>query len=387
MKGAGGEGEGNQEGGADVEKLGLARGCAGWGVCWWFRCNGGISGLMETLKRQGLIAGFRELVAALESLVVRIRASCTGVVVYRLPMVDADGVVPTYVPVEKIGSVTSVDPRALDLACQAFTQLTRRPGQKNTTAYRLPGCLFLSADLTGQVATVNALKDALKVQIVVVYPDIIARSRACSQLFPGVHMNHVYRHLYLIPESTTRINLTWQCQSPADVWISPGEAVRMAETALEETQRTSGSRGSDRQRALRIALDHFRALPAPKELTAQDLKGTDPHAVPYQLLKRNYVRPHPRAQIFSDPPGSRAVLTHPANLPLLVSGGEPRPDLRDLGDYDASRSHRRSDIKNGFQEISSALHIFGGYPSTSMALRRMKLRGKALERRQLLDVS
>ncbi|NND73084.1 MAG: hypothetical protein HKN43_16035 [Rhodothermales bacterium] len=225
---------------------------------------------METLRRQAVQALYQTLAREIDSLIETIRAPCTGVVVYRLPIIDADARVPTHIHVGTLGKLERVDTEALTLATEALRQFTRQPGQKPSTTYRLPGALVVDRDLSTQIRNINGLNDDLKQQLKAGYPNTIARSRECNQLLPGVHMNHVYRNLYTVPPDCTRVNLTWQCQSQADVWISPDEAIRMATAALEEEAQHSAARqNSDRQTALRIALKQFQSLSTPAEFTVQ----------------------------------------------------------------------------------------------------------------------
>jgi len=86
------------------------------------------------------------------------------------------------------------------------------------------------------------------------------------------------------------------------------------------------------------------------------------------------VRPHPRAQLFELPKGSRAFATHPANLPLIAYDPDKTLDVRPLGDYQAERFAPRSDTKSGFESVCDTLSIYGGVPTPTMAIRRVKLR-------------
>lgn len=338
---------------------------------------------METLTRLKAIELYEELVDALANLAGAIRQHCNGVVVYELPTVDAESVVPTHIPVTRTGSYDTVDTRALDLACDAITHLYRVAGQKSTTTYRLPGVLSLSIDMSDSVLAVNALKDRLQKHLMEAYPDTVNRSRACKRLFPGVHMNHLYRHLHLIPPNISRLNITWQCQTPADVWISTEEAVEMTEAALEEETRKTSSGTLDKERftALQIALRYFSQLPASVELSEADLDGMRPDQIPFQLVRRNYVRPHPRAQLFDPAEKISAVHTHPANLPLIRIPSGTALSVRDLKDYKAGQSRKRADTKRGFEEISQILHIYGGYPTMDNYRRRLKLLESAQQRK------
>ncbi len=339
---------------------------------------------MESLNRITALQLHEELTDALDTLVATIRRHCTGVVVYELPTVDAEGVVPTHIEVTKWGSPDTVDGQALDMACDALTRLSMSAGQKSTTTYRLPGVLCVSEDLSERVAALNALKDQLQQHLAKAYPDTVARSRACKRIFPGMHMNHVYRHLHVIPENISRLNLTWQCQTPADVWITPAEAIALCETAIEEETRRihNGTPDKDRLQALEIALQYFRTLPKPVELTEKDLEGPEPCEIPYQLVRRNYVRPHPRAQLFDPLEKASALYTHAANLPLIRLPSSVSLSVRDLKDYEAGQSKKRSDTKRGFEEISFALHIYGGHPTADNYRRRLKLLESAKRRKE-----
>ncbi len=338
---------------------------------------------MESLDNLTALQLLEELTEALGNLVRTIRRHCTGVVVYELPTVDAEDIVPTHIDVQRWGNPETVDAHALDLACDAFTRLSMSAGQKSTTTYRLPGVICVSQDLSESVAALNTLKDQLHKHLVKAYPDTVARSRACKRLFPGIHMNHVYRHLHIVPENISRLNLTWQCQTPADVWITPAEAIALCETAIEEEKRRvkSGTPDKDRLQALEISLQYFSTLPVPVELTEEDLLGPEPCAIPYQLVRRNYVRPHPRAQLFDPLEKASALYTHAANLPLIRLPSPVSLSVRDLKDYEAGQSRKRSDTKRGFEEISYALHIYGGIPTVDNYLRRLKLLESARRRK------
>lgn len=339
---------------------------------------------METLNRTTALQLHEELVEALSALAENIRCNCTGVVVYELPTVEAESVVPTHIEVTKWGSLDTVDEQALALACDALTRLSMTADQKSTTSYRLPGVLSVSKDLGEQVAAINALKDRLQQHLAKAYPDTVARSRACKRIFPATHMNHVYRHLHLIPENITRLNLTWQCQTPADVWITPAEAIALTETAIEEESRKvlPTALDKDRLKALEIALQYFRKLPKPVELSEKDLDGVNPAEIPFQLVRRNYVRPHPRAQLFDPSEKASALYTHAANVPLIRLPSSVSLNVRDLKDYEAGQSKKRSDTKQGFEEICYALHIYGGYPSVDNYRRRLRLLESARRRKE-----
>ncbi|MGQ7847225.1 DNA replication terminus site-binding protein [Granulosicoccus sp. 3-233] len=344
---------------------------------------------MESLERMTALQLHEELVEALQTLVGVIRDHCTGVVVFELPTVEVDGVVPTHIEVRKWGSPDSRQKPALDLACDALTRLSMTAGQKSTTTYRLPGVLSVATDLSEAISAINALKDKLQTHLAQAYPDTVARSRACKHIFPGVHMNHVYRHLHVIPENISRLNLTWQCQTPADVWITPAEAIELSEAAIEEETRKvqSGDPDRDRLQALEIALQYFRTLPTPVELTEKDLSGMKPAEMPYQLVRRNYVRPHPRAQLFDPQVKASALHTHAANLPLIRLPSSVSLSVRGLKDYEAGQSRKRSDTKRGFEEISQALHIYGGRPTVDNYRRRLKLQESARRRKNKQSVA
>jgi len=339
---------------------------------------------MESLNRMTALQLHEELIEALNALVTRIRRHCTGVVVYELPTVDPEGVVPTHIDVKKCGSSDTVDGEALDMACDALTRLSMSAEQKSTTTYRLPGVICLTEDMSERISAINALKDKLQQHLAKAYPDTVARSRACKRIFPGMHMNHVYRHLHVIPEGIARLNLTWQCQTPADVWITPAEAIALAETAIEEESRKAlpSALDKDRLKALEIALQYFCTLPKPVELTEKDLSGDKPCDIPYQLVRRNYVRPHPRAQLFNPAEKASALYTHAANLPLIRLPSADSLSVRDLKDYDAGQSKKRSDTKQGFEEVCFALHIYGGYPTVDNYRRRLKLMESARRRKE-----
>lgn len=334
---------------------------------------------METLNRHSAMQLYQELVEELTSLVVKVRTCCDGVVVYPLPVVDADSVVPAHFPVEKCGTADTVDPEALELACNALKRLSFSAGQKRTTTYRLPGFVSVTEDLSEQVLRINSLKDRLQTHLLETYPNTITRSRACKQIFPGVHMNQVYRHVFIIPDKIRRINFTWQCQSPADVWITPAEAIELAQSAQADESHKA-SRDSNKLLALQMSLEYFQALPRYVELTEAELADIDPRKIPYQLLRRNYVRPHPRAQLFGLTVSAPALFTHAANLPLIRIPSSTALSIRDLEDYSAGKSRKRSDTKSGFEELSSALHILGGYPTVDMCRRRLALQAKAKNR-------
>ncbi|ASJ74046.1 DNA replication terminus site-binding protein [Granulosicoccus antarcticus] len=336
---------------------------------------------METLNRHPAIQLYQELLGQLACLVDEVRSHCDGVVVYQLPVVEAESVVPSHFPVEKSGVIDGVEPEALELACSALKRFSISAGQKRTTTYRLPGYISLSKDLSEQIAAVNELKDRLQAHVLKAYPDTVRRSRACTQIFPGVHMNQVYRHVFLIPEHITRVNFTWQCQTPADVWITPVQAVELAEIALEEESQKI-SKDENKRLALQMSLEYFQGLPRHKEITREELVDIDPRKIPYQLLRRNYVRPHPRVQMFDSSVGAAALFTHAANLPLIRIPSSTSLKVRDLKDYAAGKSRKRSDTKSGFEELSSALHVLGGYPSVDMYRRRLILQEKSRKRRE-----
>lgn len=335
---------------------------------------------METLNRHPAISLYQELSEQLVILVEQIRVHCDGVVVYPLPVVEAESIVPSHFPVEKSGTVDQVEQEALDLACNALQRFSISAGQKRTTTYRLPGYISVNKDLSEQILIVNELKDRLQAHVLKSYPDTVKRSRVCAQIFPGVHMNQVYRHLFVVPEDIVRVNFTWQCQSPADVWITPLQAVEMAELAMEEeAQRLV--RDENKILALQLSLEYFQGLPHHEELTQDQLVDIDPRKIPYQLLRRNYVRPHPRVQMFGPIAGASALFTHAANLPLIRNPSSVSLSVRDLKDYAAGKSRKRSDTKQGFEELSSTLHILGGYPSVDMVRRRLILQEKSRQRR------
>ncbi len=334
---------------------------------------------METLNRHSAIQLFEELVEALDLLVEEVRANCDGVVVYQLPVVEEGSLVPAHFPVEKSGTADTVDPEALELACDALKRLSISAGQKRTTTYRLPGFVSVTQDLSEQIIFINKLKDRLQTHVKQAYPNTISRSRACKQIFPGVQMNQVYRHIFVVVAEITRVNFTWQCQSPADVWITPADAIEMAQIALEEESHKA-VRDDAKLMALQMSLKYFQSLPRYVELTEAELDDIDPRKIPYQLLRRNYVRPHPRAQLFGQTRGSPALFTHAANLPLIRMPSPDPVSVRDLKDYSAMKSKKRSDTKSGFEELSHALHILGGYPTVDMYRRRLTLQEKAKNR-------
>lgn len=333
---------------------------------------------MKSLDNLSALRQFDDLQQSLDELVSAIERHCCGVVVYQLPMVEEDSTVSTAIDVNRVGQADDVDPQALELACSAFRQLRMAPNQKHNTTYRLPGCVLVTVDLSEQIHRINTLKSELKSALMRAYPKIDDRSRACRQLFPRTHMNHVYRHVYTVPEHTSRVNYTWQCQTPADVWITPQTAIDMAETALQLGQQSGAS--TERLTALQLSLEFFHSLPAPVELSRKELSGKTPPDIPYQLLLRNYVRPHPRAQLFAPPKGSKAFATHPCNLPMIHTRQDTPVSLRHLKNYRANQSRRRSDVKSGFTEISSALHIWGGVPTIDMYLLKLHLNEKARQR-------
>lgn len=83
--------------------------------------------------------------------------------------------------------------------------------------------------------------------------------------------------------------------------------------------------------SLEIALKHFKGLPPAQELPSlKSLQSLSPPPLAYQLLQRSMVRPHPRAQLFELPKGSRAFATHPANLPLIAYDPDKTLDVRPL---------------------------------------------------------
>lgn len=334
---------------------------------------------METLDRHSAKQLFEELVDALDTLVEKVRAGCDGVVVYQLPVVDEGSRVPAHFPVEKLGTIDTVDSEALELACTALKRFSIRAGQKRTTTYRLPGFISIKQDLSEQITFVNNLKDRLQTHVRESYPDTISRSRACKQIFPGAQMNQVYRHIFIVGDEITRVNFTWQCQSPADVWITPTEAVDMALIALEE-EKHKATRDDAKLMALQMSLEYFQSLPRYTELTEAELDDIEPHKIPYQLLHRNYVRPHPRVQLFGQTRGAPALLTHAANLPLIRMPSAVPITIRDLKDYSGMKTKKRSDTKSGFEELSHALHILGGYPSVDMYRRRLLLQEKTKSR-------
>ena len=334
---------------------------------------------METLNRHSAIQLFEELVEALSTLVEEVRTNCDGVVVYQLPVVEEGSLVPAHFPVEKLGTFDTVDPEALERACAALKRLSISAGQKRTTTYRLPGFISVTQDLSEQITCINHLKDRLQTHVKEAYPNTISRSRACKQIFPGVQMNQVYRHIFVVADEITRVNFTWQCQSPADVWITPTEAVEMAQIALQEEMHKA-IRDDAKLMALQMSLEHFQSLPRYIELTEAELDDIDPRKIPYQLLRRNYVRPHPRAQMFGQTRGAPALFTHAANLPLIRMPSPESISIRDLKDYCAMKSKKRSDTKTGFEELSHALHILGGYPTVDMYRRRLSLQEKTKSR-------
>lgn len=339
---------------------------------------------METQKRQAALDLFRELSEALDLLVQQIRSKANGVLIYELPTVDAEDKVSTFIPVTRHGDTGTVDSVALDMACRAFTHFHQSAGQKSTTTFRMPGIISVTADVGETILQVNLCKERLQSHLQKAYRDTVTRSRVCKLIFPGMHMNHLYRHVHSVPENIRRLNFTWQCQTPADVWITPAEAIELTTQAIEEESQRVNATAADRGRlqALKIALQHFRKLPEPRELGEQELENATPDQIPYQLVRRNHVRPHPRVQMFDPEMGRAAVFTHSANLPLIALSGSGRdsPDVRHLKDYEAGRSRKRSDTKRGFTEISQALHILGGYPSVDHYRRRLALRQQAQQR-------
>lgn len=392
----GGEREGNQEFGAEEEIWTPVRGFAASGCERQRLCNGGIfchahtdqldkaftGERVETLNRQPARALYEQLTGALETFIKQVHRTCTGVIVYPLPIVEDGAEVPEHIPVERLGHVDQVLPEALELATAAYAQFSRLDGQKHTTAFRLPGCVIVSEDLSESLRQVNALKDQLQSHLKLAYPDTVTRSRTCHQLFPGVHMNHVYRHLQSVPPDSSRLNFTWQCQTPADVWITREKAMELIVKPLEEqSQIADTDQLSARQMALRIAQQHIQSLPKAAPVTLASMSGNQVPHMPYQLLRRSIVRPHPRVQIFAPPAGSRAIATHAANLPLLVMGVEPLPRVRDLGDYQAKAGRRRTDSKTGFEKLCSAPHLYGGIPSPEQYLRRLRLQEQSNARR------
>ncbi len=69
-----------------------------------------------------------------------------------------------------------------------------------------------------------------------------------------------------------------------------------------------------------------------------------------------------------------------STVPMIRMPSSNPLSIRDLGDYSAGKSRKRSDTKSGFEELSHALHILGGYPTVDMYRRRLTLQEKAKNR-------
>lgn len=329
---------------------------------------------MHTLEREPILRIHRALLAAVEQLSLSLHEHATSAIAHPLPTITDEEEVADHIPVKTLGSVKRLNRSVLNRVVASFAHFHRLPGQKITSVYRLPGVVVCARDLSKQIEQINRLKDELRDTTRQCYPRTFERSRALQQIFPSTHMNQLYRRLYFSPENTHRINLTWQAKSRADLWITPQSAIKQAEDAIrDELQRSEPN--TDKITSLEIALKHFKGLPPAQELPSlKSLQSLSPPPLAYQLLQRSMVRPHPRAQLFELPKGSRAFATHPANLPLIAYDPDKTLDVRPLGDYQAERFAPRSDTKSGFESVCDTLSIYGGVPTPTMAIRRVKLR-------------
>jgi hypothetical protein len=231
--------------------------------------------------------------------------------VYALPVLR-EAETPTFIAPDPIeGS------QAVQVACEALTCIDRLENQHPSTVMRTPGWLQLNVDPKPRIDDINNLKSSIKNTIHTSFKNKWARSKACQKLFPGVQMNQLYRHIHPVHPATDRISFHWQPRSTASRHLD----VQQATELLVKTQKELkiGSHGAANN-AIDIALERISSLAD---------KGS------VQLLCRTPIAPHPRAALFANGAG-QALVTHHANLPLLLPPKYPDIQVRALPVFDAA---------------------------------------------------
>ena len=228
---------------------------------------------MNTVDRIELLEQVDQLRTLLSDLVMWLADQALTGAVYPLPVLTQAEVPPLIVPRLVEGA------EAVQLACTALTRLDRLSAQHPSTVMRLPGWLQLTTDPSPMLIEINALKGSIQTTLRSAFSTASTRSKACRELFPGVQMNQLYRHLHVIDPATSRMSFHWQPRSVASTHLSVQQAISLLHQAQDDPTLMT-SEGA--QQAVTIALEHIASLS---------------QGGPFQLLCRTALDPHPRVAL------------------------------------------------------------------------------------------
>ena len=207
--------------------------------------------------------------------------NATEAVVFKVPYY-ADGLVPERIEVER-----ACGEEAIAACSRSFRAFSRPQTQHPGSVFRLPGYVLLNRLLLDEIDAVNRLKDELQESVKSRYTTERSRNAFYRTEFPGRVMLQVYRHIYSVRSPVKRVRFTWSPSTFATRTIAKGEAIKLLINRIESGVDATDS---DRQQALRIAIEKIHALPKTASVVIRKPRSPYPIATLFHTTGRNAIK-------------------------------------------------------------------------------------------------
>ncbi len=250
--------------------------------------------------------------------------------------VNTNGLAPSNIAVKHL-----TEQAAIEKAIHAFQTLHFLPNQHPATAYRLPGWIGVTHDLSKGIALVNQRKDALKALMLSI-PER-ERNRFTRQALPGVSMLQCYRHLVQWSPAPECLYFSWAGATPSSVHVSRSDVSKQLDRALLSVP----EQFSVAEWQIMIDLQRKQLADVPDHLP---------------LIYRWLKAPHPRIMAYNKGQTSNAGRIVPANLPVFVVADslENMPRVHGLDNFDIA-DHLRETPRADSALLANVIESLGLY--------------------------
>lgn len=249
--------------------------------------------------------------------------------------VNTNGLAPKTIDVNRLTGHA-----AIEQAVKAFQTLHFLPNQHPATAYRLPGWIGVSRDLSAEIAKVNQQKDALKALMLAI-PER-ERNRCVRQALPSVSVLQCYRHLVQWSPAPECLYFSWAGATPSSVHVSRVDVMKQLDRALLNVPEQFST--SEWQAVIDLQRKQLADVPIHLPLI-------------YRWLKA----PHPRIMAYNKGQTSNAGRIVPANLPVfVVVDSENTPKVHGLDNFDIT-DHLRETPRADAALLANVIDSLGLY--------------------------